>query len=343
MVGAATLVVGAPPIPASRGGGGPKGVKLELREPPIETIHALRPPRAGFPYFAHADYFPFEPEAVAESPINAWWLADASFLAYGTAEFAEEAFRQSPLPGQGFQLDWLGSRDLNRGLVVSDDASLVVVFRGTRLDVHNLMDVAELVIINQSDLWIDSLFLPAVCRAGGRVHSGFLRAFAEVSGELDALLKVKSGGQRVWLAGHSLGGALATLAAAHLGRDAVQGVYTYGCPRVGDAKFTSVLPETSHFRFVHREDWVVRQPPEFLGYVHGGSMRPVRGAPPRSVWDNMKRGARGLNTALTATAKELHLKVGDLPFTVAGLADHMPIHYATHLWNSLLASRQGAE
>jgi triacylglycerol lipase len=79
------------------------------------------------------------------------------------------------------------------------------------------------------------------------------------------------------------------------------------------------------------------------GVIHGGSLRPVRGAPHRSVWDDVKRGARGLNTALTATAKQLHLKVGDLPFTVAGLADHMPIHYATHLWNSLLASRQGVE
>jgi hypothetical protein len=35
-------------------------------------------------------------------------------------------------------------------------------------------------------------------------------------------------------------------------------------------------------------------------------------------------------------AKELRLKVGDLPFTVAGLADHMPIHYATYLWNELV-------
>jgi len=35
---------------------------------------------------------------------------------------------------------------------------------------------------------------------------------------------------------------------------------------------------------------------------------------------------------------ELRVNVGDLPFTVAGLADHMPIHYATHLWNALLTS-----
>ena len=280
---------------------------------------------------------------MADSPVNAWWLADASFLAYGSAEFAEEAFLRSPLPAQGFQLDWLGSRENNRGLVLSNDASLVVVFRGTRLDVHNLMDVAELVIINQSDLWIDSLFLPAVCSVGGRVHAGFLKAFAEVSDALDALWKANSAGRKLWLAGHSLGGALATLAAAHLGRDAVQGLYTYGCPRVGDAKFVSVLPETSYFRFVHREDWVVLQPPEFLGYVHAGTLRQVQGRRHRRVCGTTCDGEpRGLNAAVAAMAKELHLKTGDLPFTVAGLADHMPIHYATHLWNALLAAEQGS-
>src|SRR5207249_4492483 len=103
---------------------------------------------------------------------------------------------------------------------------------------------------------------------------------AAVSEQLDRLLHAKSPGQKLWLTGHSLGGALATLAAAHLGRDAVQGLYTYGCPRVGDVKFTSVLPEASHFRFVHRRDWVVEQPPEFLGYVHAGTLRQVSGAPP---------------------------------------------------------------
>jgi triacylglycerol lipase len=316
-------------------------VQLERRDPPVETIHGLRPPRAGFPYFAHADHFPFEPAALADSPVNAWWLADAGFLAYGSAAFAEEAFLRSPLPAQGFQLDWLGSRESNRGLVISNDAALVIVFRGTRLDVHNLMDVAELVIINQSDLWIDSLFLPAVCSVGGRVHAGFLKAFVEIGDALDALWEANPAGRKLWLAGHSLGGALATLAAAHLGRDAVQGLYTYGCPRVGDANFASVLPETSYFRFVHREDWVVLQPPEFFGYVHAGTQRQVKGAPPTSLWDDVRRGARSLNAAVATMAKELHLKTGDLPFTVAGLADHMPIHYATHLWNALLASERG--
>jgi hypothetical protein len=314
---------------------------LEPREPPIETIHGLRPPLAGFPYFANADRFPFEPGASADSPVNAWWLADASFLVYGTADFVEDALVHSPLPDQGFRLGWLGRPEENRGLILSNEASLIVVFRGTRLHVRNLMDVAELVIINQSDFWVDSRFLPAVCQAGGHVHSGFLRAFAEVSGQLDLLLKAKPPGQKVWLTGHSLGGALATLAAAHLGRDAVQGLYTYGCPRVGDAKFAIVLPESSHFRFVHRQDWVVEQPPQFLGYVHAGTLRQVPGAPPRRLWDDLRSGAQGVTAALRAMAKEMRVKVGDLPFTVAGLADHMPIHYATYLWNALLSRAQG--
>ena len=79
MACAATLVVAAPPNPGfSRVWWSKRRAKQEPREPPIEPIHALRPPRAGFPYFAHADHFPFEPEAVASSAVNAWWLADAS-------------------------------------------------------------------------------------------------------------------------------------------------------------------------------------------------------------------------------------------------------------------------
>jgi hypothetical protein len=313
---------------------------LEPREPPLETVDGLRPPLAGFPYFANADCFPFEPAAAAQSSVNAWWLADASFLVYGSADFVESELARSPLPGMGYHLGWLGEPGANRGLVLSNEATLIVVFRGTRLDVRNLMDVAELVIINQSDFWIDSQFLPAVCQAGGRVHAGFLRAFADVCEPLDLLLKAKRAGQKLWLAGHSLGGALATLAAAHLGRDAVAGLYTYGCPRVGDLTFTSVLPQTSHFRFVHRHDWVVDQPPALLGYVHAGTLRQVAGAPPRRLWADLRTGAEGLNTALRAMARGTRLKVGDLNFTVSGLADHMPIHYATHLWNALVGEKQ---
>ena len=179
---------------------------------PEETIQNLVPPLAGFPYFAQADRFPFEPHAAGYSAVNAWWLAEASFLVYGSADFIESAIAASPLPALGYELDWLGERDQNRGLVLRHRESVIVVFRGTRLASRSLFDVAEVVVIDQDDLRTDSRFVPDACRAGGHVHSGFLAAYASVSERLDeVLLRQRAPQQRIWLAGHSLGGALATL------------------------------------------------------------------------------------------------------------------------------------
>jgi triacylglycerol lipase len=311
---------------------------MQRRPHPSETVSGLRPPLNGFPFFAHADRFPFQSEAVACSATNAWWLADASFLVYGTAAFIEEALRNSPLPSQSFRLDWLGTRDDNRGLILSNDATLVVVFRGTRLQVHTLFDVAEVVLIDEDDWRIDSQFLPTVCQAGGRAHRGFLAAYADIRDRLDAVVRARRPGQALWLTGHSLGGALATLAAAHLDEPTIQGIYTYGCPRVGDAAFVSVLPRQSHYRFVHRDDWVSTVPPDLLGYVHGGTLWHLPGDGPRRFWDDLLSGVGSLATAVNSLASRLRLDSDQLPFKIAGLADHAPIYYATLLWNILLDS-----
>jgi len=318
-------------------------LELEPRPLPQETVTGLRPPREGFPYFANADRFPFQADATEYSAINAWWLADASFLVYGDAAFIDDAIASSPLPTLGFDKpDWLGTRDDNRGMVLANDEALVVVFRGTRLQVQTVLDVAELVLINQQDLLTDGNLLPAAFAAGGRVHTGFLSAFKEVSHQLDALARAKPPGQRLWLTGHSLGGALATLAAAHLGFSVLQGLATYGCPRVGDAAFASVLPRQSYDRFVHRDDGVATVPPEGLGYVHAGTLRVVPGSPPRSFWRDLVTGAESLTAAVKAMAGDLRLDAGQLPFSVAGLADHAPAYYATLLWNALIAGADRA-
>jgi triacylglycerol lipase len=311
-------------------------MNLLPRAMPVETLDGLRPPLEGFPYFAHADELPFQPRASGVNPINAWWLADAAFLVYGAAGFIQATIEASPLHSQGFHLEWLGTPDDNRGIILSNETAIVVVFRGTRLQVHGLLDTAEIVLLNQNDLWIDGQFLPAVCRAGGKVHAGFLKAFAEVSDQLDETVKARRPEQRLWLAGHSMGGALATLAAAHLGVAAVQGLHTYGCPRVGSAAFADLLPVETHNRFVHRDDWVPALPPELLGYVHAGNLLPVTGSPPRNFLEDLTTGARDLANAISAMASQSSLKSGALPLKVSGLADHMPIYYATLLWNALV-------
>lgn len=310
---------------------------FEPRRPPTETVEGLSPPYTDFPYFEHADALAFRPGDRAYSPVNAWWLADSSMLVYDRPESVEAMVAASPLAGQGYRLDWLGSRDDNRGMTLSNDESLIVVFRGTRIEVRSFQDVAEVALLQQDDLWVDVQLMPAVHRAGGRVHRGFLTAFAEVADSLDAVVRERRPGQALWLAGHSLGGALATLAAAHVGREAVQGLYTFGAPRVGDPAFTAVLPVESHYRLVHREDWVPRLPPRLLGYAHAGVARAVSGGPPRDPWNDFKIGANDLKAALAAMAREKRFQTRDLPFKIGGISDHMPIYYATLLWNAVAA------
>ena len=271
---------------------------LPLRPLPEETIQNLVPPLPGFPYFAHAGQLRFQPRAEGYSAENAWWLADASFLVYGAADFIEAAFAASPLPGLGFELDWLGTREENRGMVLRNDEALLIVFRGTRLHSHSLFDVAEIVMINEDDLRTDGQFVPEACPAGGHVHSGFLAAYATISDRLDEVVaQQRRPGQRLWLAGHSLGGALATLAAAHLARDAVAGVYTFGSLRVGDAVFARALPARSYYRVVHRDDWVPLVPPEFLGYVHGGTLVSLTDSGRRRIWSDLAWSRRAIDHA----------------------------------------------
>jgi triacylglycerol lipase len=308
---------------------------FNLRPQPCETVDGLRPPLAGFPYFAGAGDFAFQPEATGCSQANAWWLADASFLVYGDAAFVQEVVRNSPLPDQGFRLGWLGTPDDNRGIVLASDSALVVVFRGTRLQVHSVLDAAEVVLIHQDDFLIDGSFLFKPAHTGGRVHAGFLSAFNEIRDCFDAIVAARQPAQRLWLTGHSLGGALATLAAAHVGPAAVQGLYTYGAPRVGDSAFAAVLPQQSFHRFVHRDDWVVNVPPTFLGYVHGGTLHSVSGSQPRSLRGDLASGLQAFRDTLLSTARNLRLNTGDFPFQFGGLAGHSPIYYATLLWNAL--------
>ena len=75
-------------------------MSFAVRPLPEETVNGLRPPLPGYPFFAHADRFRFQPNVQTYWPVNAWWLADASFLVYGSADFIEAAVTNSPLPEQ---------------------------------------------------------------------------------------------------------------------------------------------------------------------------------------------------------------------------------------------------
>jgi len=114
--------------------------------------------------------------------------------------------------------------------------------------------------------------------ASGKVHGGFLKGYGQMEAEVLKALKLADAqcpDCKVYITGHSLGGALATIAAAKLvgkGRLSSSRVilYTYGSPRIGDSKFASWFSKTipNSFRVTHGHDIVPTVPPASFGFKH---------------------------------------------------------------------------
>jgi hypothetical protein len=186
----------------------------------------------------------------------------------------------------------------------------VLSFRGTDKD-------------DASDLSDDFHALPQPWPAGGNVHSGFARALLDVWQGVDAALHQISDCKFLFT-GHSLGAAMATLAAS-LQRP--KSLYTIGSPRVGDQAFVDKLLGLDNHRYVDCCDLVTRVPPEVFGYSHiPGKIhyidfdRAVRELDPNDPYIGRER----------AKAEEDHLKnyawrIGDV--VLRPLADHAPVNY----------------
>jgi hypothetical protein len=128
----------------------------------------------------------------------------------------------------------------------------VVAFRGTQSG-----DI--------TDVFTDAVFLKAPWDKGGQVHLGF----REMLPDMETLAHLIPDSKRVLYTGHSLGAALATLAAA---RHRPNHLYTFGSPAVGDQKFAASMVGVNHSRYVDCCDLVTRVPPAFARYVHVGEL-----------------------------------------------------------------------
>jgi triacylglycerol lipase len=110
------------------------------------------------------------------------------------------------------------------------------------------------------------------------VHSGFYFAANSVWSPMIKLMgRLWKAGDVVWVAGHSLGGAMATLAARWVVAEKydVAGVFTFGQPRVGDNDYADNYPlDDIHYRFVNDKDFVPQVPYRWMGpgvyYKHVG-------------------------------------------------------------------------
>lgn len=150
---------------------------------------------------------------------------------------------------------------------IADEGAEVYVF-GTR---HDCMVVARGTEPRQwNDISADANAWTVAIDIG-RVHSGFHNHVNILWPKIEMVLRENQ--RPVWFAGHSLGGAMATLCAVRCRLSQIpsepRAIFTYGSPRVGDRKLVNFL-KVRHYRWVNNNDIVPRVPPRWLGYRHMG-------------------------------------------------------------------------
>jgi thioesterase domain-containing protein len=206
--------------------------------------------------------FGFDPNARAHSKANAIRLAELSQLVY-----LRESYVRAQLGGIGYApVRWIEDSDTDTQAVAAGGTDhAVVVFRGTA---------------GGRDILTDLLFRKVPFHAGpsgapavGRVHRGFAGALDSVWSQVLAAAQELGRDRPLFVAGHSLGAALAQLAAMRLASHGltIAGLYTYGSPRVGDAAFrdayNAALGDRT-FMHINDADIVTTVPPWWTGFDH---------------------------------------------------------------------------
>lgn len=165
---------------------------------------------------------------------------DAALAAIGFGP--STCFHEAGMSAQGF------------GAYRPEDGLALVAFRGTEAD--DLSDLATDLNARLVD-WPES---------AGRVHAGFARATRALRPAVEDWLATAAAERRsLLLCGHSLGGAMATLAASIW---APAELVTLGSPRVGDEPFAATVAAGSGSRLVNCCDLVTELPPKLATYRH---------------------------------------------------------------------------
>ena len=282
---------------------------------------AVLKPGEATVYFDVLSAKKFEAGATSYSKINAWWLAELCRLIYrqgpDEVEGAPGPSRKEVLARVNLdEVDFFNEGDTEAALVKTTGSSDVqyaaLVLRGT----------------NDPRDWLTNFkVIPKDWAVGGLVHKGFAKALDLVRDKVTASLdKNVPSDCPLFITGHSLGAALATLAAS-LRRP--RALYTFGSPRVGDNDFGKTLSGVNVFRVVNNRDVVTTVPPPLpfhhageLHYItHEGGMlvNPDDGA---VAEDRLKRDRFSFSSI---DWKNL-FKIAPEPF-----ADHAPVNYVAHL------------
>lgn len=209
---------------------------------------------------------------------NARTLAVACDLAYLPEAQGVEAFRTQ----LGLEVKLI-SRGNTQAYVGVNADHVVIAFRGTEapnsiegLKDWLLTDAVNLLIVPEGRLGTDL----AAAGVGALFHQGFINALADIWEPVFTVVEaeLKTSERPLWITGHSLGGALAKLAAWVFQRKmlAVHQIYTFGAPMIGNEQAAQAFDREfagKVFRYVNGPDPIPMLPTVSLianKYLHSG-------------------------------------------------------------------------
>ena len=187
---------------------------------------------------------------------------------HALAVHAADAYEDTPAGGQ-----LIDSRRTDTQAFLHDYGThSVLAFRGTETPrMLELLSMSNPFWRRFRDVLTDLRILQDDWVGGGRVHRGFLAAFKSIEFSLEKALSElpEQSRKNLFICGHSLGGALGTLAAS---RFPCRMVATFGSPRVGNRRFARSFGLSNagrYYRVVNRADVVARVPVP-IRYAHCG-------------------------------------------------------------------------
>lgn len=213
-------------------------------------------------------------------PQQAYLLAVCSNLAYYNPSYSIAKYNDF-----GFDAEFV-SHDGSQAYILTNQTDVIIVCRGTQPDKFEDIKVD-----------LNAFLVPYM---SGRVHHGFKLSVDRIWHQmLPKLQNITT--QNVWCTGHSLGAAMAVFLTCRIYENPSlplpKAVFTYGCPKVGDAgyvRFLSKIPVANH-RFVNNVDIVTTLPPypykhySKMHYMnHWGNIREV------TIWQLIKDRVRGV-------------------------------------------------
>ncbi|OAA33047.1 ferulic acid esterase A faeA [Moelleriella libera RCEF 2490] len=177
----------------------------------------------------------------------------------------------TPYQSRVIQYLYAATTDSHATLFRDDKAKeVIIVFRGT-VSAQNYETDFSIALV--------PLILPGTKCLGCKVHQGFQNAYLSLNNDVASAIRaelLRDPDSKLIVVGHSLGAALAAMAATSLVGQGfpVAETYTFGEPRNGDlafSRFVTAQPfNRNYFRVTHFNDGVPQVPPTYLAYVHHG-------------------------------------------------------------------------